>query len=173
MAPAARRDSAMRDKMRLVACTLAAAAALSLASCAKTIDQRGNLPTDDKLAEIQVGSTTRDEVSRLLGTPSSTSTFDEKTWYYISKKTEQFAFLTPDLLDQQVVAVSFDDSGIVRGVTRHGMDDRRDITPVARSTPAAGKELSFIEQLIGNVGKFNASDSNRNNSTTPGVPGNY
>jgi outer membrane protein assembly factor BamE (lipoprotein component of BamABCDE complex) len=161
----------MRDKMRLVACTLAAAAALSLASCAKTIDQRGNLPSDEKLAEVQVGVSTRDEVSRVLGTPSSTSTFDEKTWYYISRKTEQFAFLTPELLDQQVVAVTFDDAGIVRDVARHGMDERRDITPVARSTPAAGKELSFIEQLIGNVGKFNSSGSGR--STTPGVPGSY
>jgi hypothetical protein len=28
---------------------------------------------------------------------------------------------------------------------------------VARATPAPGRELSFLEQLIGNLGKFNGS----------------
>jgi hypothetical protein len=28
---------------------------------------------------------------------------------------------------------------------------------VARETPSAGRELGFVEQLIGNLGKFNTS----------------
>jgi outer membrane protein assembly factor BamE (lipoprotein component of BamABCDE complex) len=148
-------------------------AALGLAGCARTIDQRGNLPTDDKLGELQAGVSTRDDVSRLLGTPSSTGTFDDKTWYYISRRTEQFAFLTPELKDQQVVAISFDEGGIVRSVKRIGMDERRDIIPVARATPAAGKELSFMEQLIGNVGKFNRSSTNQYGPGPAGPTGPY
>jgi outer membrane protein assembly factor BamE (lipoprotein component of BamABCDE complex) len=171
-ARAARRDPAMAKNLRLAAVTLAAG--LSLAACAKTVDQRGNQPTEEKLADIQPGVATKDDVARLLGTPSSIGTFDEKTWYYISKRTEQFAFLTPELVDQQVVAISFDDNGTVTDVKRHGMDDRRDVTPVARSTPAAGKELSFMEQLLGNVGKFNSNRSGVPGTTMPGqLPGGY
>jgi outer membrane protein assembly factor BamE (lipoprotein component of BamABCDE complex) len=158
----------MPKRTTLLAAALVAA--LGLAGCARTVEQRGNLPTDEKLAELQAGVSTRDDVSRLLGTPSSTGTFDEKTWYYISRRTEQFAFLTPELKDQQVVAINFDDGGIVREVKRIGMEDRREVTPVARSTPAAGKELSFIEQLIGNVGKFNKSSSGANSGPGPAGP---
>ena len=165
----------MTNRMGLAAVALAAA--LALAGCSKTLDQRGNLPSDEKLSEIQTGVSTKDDVTRLLGTPSSTGTFDEKTWYYISKRTEQFAFLTPELLDQQVVAITFDENGTVTDVKRHGMDDRREVTPVARTTPAAGKELSFMEQLIGNVGKFNGGSAGAPGggpTSMPGqVPGGY
>jgi outer membrane protein assembly factor BamE (lipoprotein component of BamABCDE complex) len=164
----------MLDRLRLSRLALALGGTLALASCAKTIDQRGNLPPDDKLAEIQTGASTRDDVTRLLGTPSSTGTFDDKTWYYISKRTEQFAFLAPEIIDQQVVAITFDDNGTVRDLKRLGMADKRDVTPVARATPAAGKELSFMEQLIGNVGKFNTNRGGVPGQTQPGqLPGNY
>jgi outer membrane protein assembly factor BamE (lipoprotein component of BamABCDE complex) len=158
------------QKPRL-AVVVAGLAFIALAGCAKTMEQRGNLPSDDRLAEIQNGVSTKEDVSRLLGSPSSQGTFDENTWYYISKRTEQFAFLKPDTIDQQVVAIQFDDAGTVRDVEKHGFDEKRNITPVARSTPAAGKELSFIEQLIGNVGKFNGGGGKYNPADRgPGGP---
>jgi outer membrane protein assembly factor BamE (lipoprotein component of BamABCDE complex) len=129
--------------------------AFALLGCAPTIDQRGNLPDEAKLATIQPGVTTKEAVSQLLGTPSSVSTFNDKTWYYISRRTEQTAFLNPQVLDQQVVTVAFDDGGVVRGVERRGLADGRLIDPSTRETPSAGRELGFIEQLIGNVGRFN------------------
>ena len=137
---------------------LVGAAALALAGCASMVDQRGNLPDPEKLGQVRPGITTKDGVQTLLGTPSSTGTFDGATWYYISRRTEQFAFFEPKVTDSQVVAIDFDDQGIVRDVHKHGLDDSRKIEPVARATPAPGRELSFIEQLIGNVGKFNTGD---------------
>jgi outer membrane protein assembly factor BamE (lipoprotein component of BamABCDE complex) len=129
------------------------------AACAPVIDQRGNLPDEDKLATIRPGVTNKDAVAQLLGTPSSKGTFDDRTWYYISKRTEQTAFFDPKLLDQQVFAVDFDENGLVSDVRHIGMEDRRDVTPVARETPAAGKELTIVEQLLGNVGRFNTTSS--------------
>jgi len=35
------------------------------------------------------------------------------------------------------------------------LKDRREIASVARATPAPGRELSFLEQIVGNLGKFN------------------
>jgi len=122
------------------------------------VDQRGNLPNPDKLAEIHTGSTTKDEVAKLLGTPSSVSVFNnDKSWYYISRRTSQTAFFDPDVLDQQVYVVNFDDQGVVKAIGHKALEDRKEITPVARATPAPGRELSFLEQLIGNLGKFNGS----------------
>jgi outer membrane protein assembly factor BamE (lipoprotein component of BamABCDE complex) len=132
--------------------------AAALLSCAPAVDQRGNLPNPDKLAEIHAGSTTKDEVAKILGTPSSVSVFNnDKSWYYISRRTSQTAFLDPDVLDQQVYIVNFDDQGVVKAVDHKVLEDGKEVTPVARATPAPGRELSFLEQLIGNLGKFNGS----------------
>jgi outer membrane protein assembly factor BamE (lipoprotein component of BamABCDE complex) len=132
--------------------------AAALVSCAPAVDQRGNLPNPDRLAEIHAGSTTKDEVAKILGTPSSVSVFNnDKSWYYISRRTSQTAFLDPDVLDQQVYIVNFDDQGVVKAVDHKVLEDGKEVTPVARATPAPGRELSFLEQLIGNLGKFNGS----------------
>ena len=130
--------------------------ATAVVSCAPAVEQRGNLPNPDKLAEIRAGSTTKDEVAKILGTPSSVSVFNnDKSWYYISRRTAQTAFFEPDVLDQQVYIVNFDDQGVVQAVGHRVLEDGKEVTPVARATPAPGRELSFLEQLIGNLGKFN------------------
>ena len=126
-----------------------------IAGCAPSIDQRGNLPDGEKLAQIQPGSTTRDQVMKILGTPSSTSVFDSDSWYYISRKTKQIAFFSPDVLDQQVYVINFDGKGVVASVDHKNLKDGRDIEPAPGATPAPGRELTFFEQVLGNMGRFN------------------
>ena len=134
---------------------------VALAACQPTIDQRGNLPDDKKISSIEPGVTTKQAVSQLLGTPSSVSTFGDKTWYYISRRTEQTAFFNPQVLDQQVIVVGFDEGGVVRNVQHLNLADSRPIDPSPRETPSAGKELGFVEQLLGNLGKFNTGAASR------------
>jgi outer membrane protein assembly factor BamE (lipoprotein component of BamABCDE complex) len=136
-----------------IACA-AGFAVVALAGCTAIVDQRGKLPAPDKLAEIQPGNTTKDQVVKILGTPSSTSVFDDKTWYYISRRTEQVAFFDKDVLDQQVYILNFDDKGVVRAVGHRDLNDARPIDPAPGATPAPGRELTFIEQVLGNVGRF-------------------
>jgi outer membrane protein assembly factor BamE (lipoprotein component of BamABCDE complex) len=143
-----------RSALPLLRC---AAVALALASCQPTIDQRGNLPDQKKIASIEPGVTTKEMVTQILGSPSSVSTFSDRTWYYISRRTEQTAFFDPQVLDQEVVVVAFNDGGVVRDVQRLNLADGRQVSPVARETPSAGRELGFMEQLIGNLGKFNTA----------------
>lgn len=137
---------------------VAAAAILALAACETVIDVRGYVPDEDGLSKIQIGVQKKTDVSDLLGTPSSVAPFGDDTWLYISRKTKTVAFLEPKLLEQQVVAIVFDDTGTVSDVRRIDMADGKVIRHVARVTPSPGKELTFLEQLIGNVGKFNSSN---------------
>jgi outer membrane protein assembly factor BamE (lipoprotein component of BamABCDE complex) len=143
---------------RLASLVVTISGAVAIAGCGAAVEQRGNLPNPDKLTEIHAGSTTRDEVVKTLGTPSSVSVFNgDKSWYYISRRTAQTAFFDPSVLDQQVYIINFDDQGVVKAVDHKVLGDSAEITPVARATPAPGRELSFLEQLIGNLGKFNKS----------------
>ncbi len=129
--------------------------ALALTACQPRIDNRGYVPTADDIDRVKAGVQGREEVQEILGSPSSVSTFTDDRWYYISKKTRTVAFFTPTVLDQNVVVVEFDDGGIVKDVRRYALEDGLIVDPVTRKTPAPGRELSFLEQLIGNFGKFN------------------
>src|SRR5437867_1897576 len=143
-----------------------ACAVLGLAACVPTVDQRGNLPEPERWAQIRPGATTRDEVAKILGTPSSTGVFDDKNWYYISRRTKQVAFFEPDVLDQQVYVVNFDDRGVVRGVDHKELKDGREIAMAPGATPAPGRELTFLEQVLGNIGRFNKGSSSSSGDTS-------
>lgn len=148
------------------------ALALVLAGCTISEDQRGNLPDPDKLAQVKPGSTTKEQVVKILGSPSSESTFDDDTWYYISRKTKQVAFFSPDLLDQQVFIVDFDNKGVVRDLGHKSMADGIPVSPAPGATPAPGRELSFMEQLIGNIGRFGGSGGSAPAAANNPGPGN-
>jgi outer membrane protein assembly factor BamE (lipoprotein component of BamABCDE complex) len=160
------RSGAARGAFARTRAALAAAALLALAGCTNPVDQRGNLPDPDKLAQIKPGVTTKAAVTQLLGSPSSIAAFDDNTWYYISQRTRPVVFTNPKLLDQEVVAIDFDNNGIVLDLTRKTMADAEAITPNPNATPAPGREFSVIEQLLGNLGRF--SGQPKGNGTASG-----
>jgi outer membrane protein assembly factor BamE (lipoprotein component of BamABCDE complex) len=141
--------------------------AFGLGGCVASVDNRGNLPEPEKIAQIQPGSTTRDQVAKILGTPSSTGIFNDKSWYYISRKTKRVAFLDPDVLDQQVYVVNFDGRGVVNSIDHKDLKDGREINPAPGATPAPGRELTFVEQVLGNIGRFNKRSSSSDSSSEP------
>jgi outer membrane protein assembly factor BamE (lipoprotein component of BamABCDE complex) len=128
--------------------------AILLGSCSPIVQTRGNTPDPILLGQIEPGELSRDDIANMLGSPSSIATFGEETWYYISIQTETIAFFEPDILEQQVVAIAFDDSGMVASVSTYGLDDAQDIEPSTRVTPTGGRELTVLEQLFGNLGRF-------------------
>ncbi|MGE5477512.1 MAG: outer membrane protein assembly factor BamE [Bacteroidales bacterium] len=144
----------MNILIRPTSLAFAIALTLSAGACTPTVDMRGNLPTPDSLAQIKPGKTTRDEVQVLLGTPSTTATFGDESWQYISSRTETTAFFKPEVKERKAISITFDRSGVVKDVVERGLQDGIAVKPVERETPTAGKELSVLEQLVGNVGKF-------------------
>lgn len=128
----------------------------ALGGCTKDIDARGNLPTPLALEKLAPGEQTRQDVRNLLGSPATTSVFDNETWYYISSQTTQYAFYPVEELERTIYAVHFDQRGILNNVTKLDQRDGREIQIVSRETPTKGRELSLVEQLIGNLGRFNS-----------------
>ncbi len=144
-----------RRRWRLAAQLGAALAlALALASCGIPVDQRGNLPDERNLSQIKPGETDKATVTRLIGSPSSVAAFDPNTWYYISQKTKTVAFFRTDVLDQEVIAITFDEDGKVKSISNRGLQDAEAVTPNPNVTPTKGREFSTIEMFLGNFGKF-------------------
>ncbi len=139
---------------RLLRAAALVAFATLLFACQPTVDQRGNAPEADKLSQVQIGKTDKATVTQLLGSPSSVAEFDPNVWYYVSAKTEDVAFLKTEMLDQNVVKITFDKSNVVQSVQKLGMQDAQAITPNPNATPSRGREFSWIEEFLGNFGRF-------------------
>ncbi len=140
----------------LVSTTACLALAATISACSSRIDQRGNLPDADMLANVEVGHINKQGVQDVLGTPSSVGLFDGETWYYISERTETTAFFTPVVLERKVIVIKFDEKGIVSAMNTLTLDDARQIEMVDRRTPTAGNEFGLLRQLFGNLGRFDA-----------------
>ncbi len=148
--------------LRRLCILLGVSLALGLGACVARQDSRGAVIDPERVAQIKEGETTQSAVRQLMGSPSTTTTFAQSgknTWYYISKQTESVAFLAEETIDQQVLAIEFDDGSRVKSVRHYGLKDGKEIALVDRVTPTKGKELGVLQQLFGNVGKFNSGPS--------------
>ena len=126
-----------------------------LNACAPRIDSRGNFVHPEDIAAIKVGTYTKNNVREALGSPSSRSNFDTETWYYISETTKTDAFLEPKLTSRQVLRIQFNAKGVVRDVTLLDTNKAQKVELAPGETPTAGNSLSFFEQIISNLGRFN------------------
>lgn len=141
-------------RARMVSTVGAAALAMSLAACDGKVAVRGNLPDPEEILEIQPGLHDRNDVVQILGSPSTVSTFLDDTWYYIGFRTQQFAFLEPEVTDRSVLVVAYNDNGIVDDTRLFTVEDGIIINPVSRKTPTEGRELTILQQIFGNLGRF-------------------
>jgi outer membrane protein assembly factor BamE (lipoprotein component of BamABCDE complex) len=127
-------------------------AAASLAACGQTVATHGHIILPSRLAQIQVGQTNQDDVRRLLGSPSTTGTLNDRTWYYITNTTIDKP-LNPNILQKsELVKITFDPSGTVAGLEKKTEADSKDVEPSAKTTPTQGQALGIIDQMLDNIG---------------------
>ena len=130
------------------------AVAVGASGCGSRIATRGNEVSAEQISTLEVGYHDRQQIFSMFGSPSSTSSFGDETWYYIFEKDESVAFLEPEVKERTVLALQFDDGGKLANIKTTGLDGAQKVTPVERKTATAGNKLSFIEQMIANIGRF-------------------
>lgn len=135
-------------------CCLHIAICAITASCAPITDLRGHSDEQADYSQIIPGQSSKDDVEALLGTPSVKSTFGDDTWYYIMEKRETYGMLAPEIADQAVTAVKFDDAGLVEELTKTDKSESKMVEYVEKTTPTEGRKMGVMEQLMGNFGKF-------------------
>lgn len=147
--------------------TMVASTAVLLGGCDSNIAQRGFAATPGTVEKLEAGTQSREDVVRLIGSPSAVATFNPNIWYYISETQSYWAFTKPKITSQKVIQVTFSEAGRVDNIKNYDLQDGQDITMVARTTPTSGKELTVLEQILGNVGKFSGP---KGQGTNPGAP---
>lgn len=147
----------------------AVVAALSGCNSTKTLGlspgetlTQGYVIDQQQIDLVPVGSS-REQVLLALGSPSTTATFDNEVFYYISQtRSRPVAFMNPHIVDQRVLAVYFGDDGRVTNIANYGKQDGKVFDFISRTTPTGGKDQNFIGQLIAGAGGMPQS--------LPGVP---
>lgn len=142
-------------------------ATLLLVACDNIADLRGFSPSPGSVDKLEVGTQSREDVVRLVGSPSAVATFNPNVWYYISEKQEYWGPSRPWISEQNVIQITFNDTGRVANIKYYDLKDAQNVTMVARITPTSGKELTVLEQILGNVGKFSGPAKT---TTNPGAP---
>ena len=129
-----------------------------LISCSTVYRNHGFTPTDDELSSIVLGATTRSSVEASIGVPSTSSLTKSDGIYYVSSKWRHFGAAAPKPVERQIVSIQFDSAGVVTNVSRYGLDDGKVIVLSRRVTEGGSGEISFIRQMMGNVGRMDAED---------------
>lgn len=136
-----------------VAALLAGSSLLSACNTAGVLDmsetfKQGYVVDEQTLALVPPGSS-REQVLLALGTPTTTNTFENDVFYYISQTRQRRAqFLKPRLVDQRVLAVYFDEQDTVAQIADYGLQDGKVFDFVTRTTPTGGRDQTFLTQVL-------------------------
>jgi outer membrane protein assembly factor BamE (lipoprotein component of BamABCDE complex) len=76
-------------------------------------------------------------------------------FYYVRSQRRTIGALAPKVIERQVLAISFDDAGVVTNIERFGLE-RGQVVPLTRRVTTPGvRDSGFLRQLLGNIGRFN------------------
>ncbi|WP_298835559.1 outer membrane protein assembly factor BamE [uncultured Roseobacter sp.] len=123
-------------------------------ACSSLYSNHGYVPTQEDLDQIAVGVDTRSSVEETLGSAASSSVISDNAMYFVRSRIRKTAFLEPQVVDREVLAISFDSNGIVANVERFGLEDGQVVPLARRVTDTTVGSRSFLQQLFGNIGSF-------------------
>jgi len=124
-----------------------------LNSCGlKVVENHGQIYGKNlDLNELQIGKTTKNEIVELLGSPSTTSNFDnEQSWIYISSEFKKFIFLDGSNTDQKILILSFNQNTL-KNKELLSKNDINNIEYEETLTDSRGKKVNWIKDFFSNL----------------------
>lgn len=112
----------------------------------------GNIPVDEKIAEVHKGQTKQD-VMNILGAPSLTTGLSDDHWIYMASTVKKVAFFRPEELDRKVLAISFD-NGQISKIEKLSLADGNNFKIDTHTTQTTEQEQGFFRKYFGGVGSY-------------------
>ena len=141
------------DYLKIILKIIFAILFLQLNSCGlKVVENHGQIYEKNvDFEELKVGKSTKKEIVQLLGSPSTTSNFDdEQSWIYISSEFKKFIFLDGSNTDQKILILSFDQKTL-KNKELLSKNDINDIDHEETLTDSRGKKISWIKEFFTNL----------------------
>lgn len=140
--------------MRTLALTIVAFCAFAATACTPTFRNHGYIPPEEDLQELVVGIDTRASVEDVVGPPTAGGVLEGGDYYYVRSVVKSFGPRRPQVIDRQVLAISFDSQGVLSNIESFGLEDGRVVTLSRRVTDSNVANVSFLKQLLGNIGRI-------------------
>ena len=137
---------------------LAGCVLLMSVGCTALYRNHGYAPTDEQLAEVLVGVDTRDTVSDVVGPPTAAGVTNGGGFFYVQSRFRLLGPFEPKEIEREVVAIRFDEEGVVSNVERFGLENGNVVALSRRVTQDNVRDTTFLRQLFGSIGNFNAGD---------------
>ena len=131
-------------------------------ACETRVATHGFMPREELVDQLSPGEQDKHLVSQVMGTPSSIGSFDDNVWYYITQRTKKEAFFKPQLIEQQVLVLLFDEKEVLQSIEKFNLEEAQLVEPLDDKTPTVGRKLTILQQLFGNLGRFSSGGAATN-----------
>lgn len=128
---------------------------LAVTACSATYKNHGYVPPEQDLQQLVVGIDTRASVDDVVGPPSLAGMSDEGDYYYVRSRQRTFGMFRPEVIERQVLAISFNADDTIANIERFGLEDGRVVPLARRVTDTTVADSGFLRQLLSNLGNFN------------------
>jgi outer membrane protein assembly factor BamE (lipoprotein component of BamABCDE complex) len=125
-------------------------------ACARLSESHGYIPEQTALEDVVVGQDTKATAGLILGRPGISGIVDDRGWYYVRSDYERFLWRAPVEVNRQVVALSFDEAGVIENVEQFGLEGGQVVVLSRRVTTSNTQGVGFLRQLFSNLGNFDA-----------------
>lgn len=125
-----------------------------LAACTSIYRKHGYIPAQDELDNVIVGVDTVETVEASVGRPSGQGLLKDGDWFFVESRWKHRGYSEPEEIDRQVVAIRFDDAGVVSNVERFGLEGGRVVALSRRVTDSNIQGVGFLSQMLGSFGNF-------------------
>ncbi|MFT6219658.1 MAG: outer membrane protein assembly factor BamE (lipoprotein component of BamABCDE complex) [Myxococcota bacterium] len=100
----------------------------------------------------------KNDVLNFMGYPIFVSEVkDNEIWVYYSEDVKKVLFFRPEILDRQVMAITFDSQNVISKISNYDLDDQSDISFSQKYTEVKSQKKSWWSQIFGNIGQVKAN----------------
>ena len=106
---------------------------------------------DKKQTKLKITETNKNDTRKILGPPSTESSFDNDIWIYIERKTTVSNIRSlgkKKLLVNNVLVLEFDQRGLLLKKDFYNKDQMNNIKVVQNETKVLNKKNSFINNIL-------------------------
>ena len=134
----------------------------------KVSNNHGSISLQEKYEKIDINKSNKNDILKIIGPPSSISSFDEYKWFYIQTKKENqslFKLGIKKVEKNNVLIVTFDKKGILNEKKILKISDMNDIKYVKNITEKKYKQNNTAYKILSSIRqKANSSVRNRSKS---------
>ena len=131
----------------------------------KVSNFHGSKALDLKFEKLIINETNKNDLVRIIGSPSTISDFDKNKWFYIERnKTNQsiFKFGTQKINKNNILIVELNNAGILKNKKLLNINDMNDLNYLKKETNKEFKNKDFIYGVFSSLReKINAPLRNR------------